>query len=120
MLVGTGCSRLLSRVGRKGDEVKDARKSRDDELRVIATDAETERRELAAAGWSSAEREGQTVWQHPQSGFWYPQGVAIAMIREGANTGDVPKEPEGGTQSAREASPKKRSDRRAYDEPETL
>jgi hypothetical protein len=55
-----------------------------------------ERRVLEAAGWRSEDRAGETVWQNPESGYWYPQGVAIAMIREGANPGEVPKEPEGG------------------------
>jgi hypothetical protein len=55
-----------------------------------------ERRELEAAGWRSEDRAGKAVWQNPDSGYWYPQGVAIAMLREGANPGNVPKEPEGG------------------------
>ena len=59
-------------------------------------DESDERRELEAAGWGSEDRAGKAVWQNPDSGYWYPQGVAIAMLREGANPGDVPKEPEGG------------------------
>ncbi len=59
-------------------------------------DIDDERRELRAAGWRSEERAGGTVWQNPESGYWYPQGVAIAMLREGANPGEIPKEPEGG------------------------
>lgn len=55
-----------------------------------------ERRELEDAGWEPDEREGETVWRNPESGFWYPQGVAIALVREGVDAGDVPKEPEGG------------------------
>ena len=54
-----------------------------------------ERRELEAACWESEERADGTVWRSPQSGLWYPQGQAIAMLREGADP-DVPLGPEGG------------------------
>lgn len=53
-----------------------------------------ERRELEAAGWERIVREGEVVWRNPESGYLYPQGVAIAMLREGADA-DVPMEPEG-------------------------
>ena len=53
-----------------------------------------ERRELEAAGWEPGEREGETVWRNPVNGLWYPQGQAIAMLREGADP-DVPLGPEG-------------------------
>lgn len=56
------------------------------------SDNNDERRELEAAGWRSKECAGEAVWQNPKSGYWYPQGVAIAMLREGANAGEVPKE----------------------------
>ena len=59
-------------------------------------DGSEERRELEAAGWRSEDRASKVVWQNPDSGYWYPQGVAIAMLREGANPAEVPKEPEGG------------------------
>ncbi len=75
-----------------------------------------EQHELEAAGWRSEDRGGETVWQNPESGFWYPQGVAVAMLREGAKT-DVPLKPEGGTWSSREASTERGSDRRPYDDP---
>jgi len=78
-----------------------------------------DRRELEVAGWRSKEREGETVWQHPESGLWYPEGVAIAMLREGANA-DVPLDLEGGTQASSEALPERGSDRRPYEEPEPL
>ena len=55
-----------------------------------------ERLELEAAGWRPEDRYGETVWQNPESGFWYPQGVAVTILREGAET-DVPLKPEGGT-----------------------
>jgi hypothetical protein len=60
-------------------------------------DAENdERRELEAAGWRSDVRAGKVVWRNAESGYWYPSGVAIAMLREGTDAGAVPKEPEGG------------------------
>jgi len=54
-----------------------------------------ERLELEAAGWERLKREGETVWRNPENGFVYPQGVAVAMVREGVDP-DVPKGPEGG------------------------
>lgn len=54
-----------------------------------------ERLELEAAGWWPEDRYGETVWQNPENGFWYTQGVAVTILREGAET-DVPLEPEGG------------------------
>jgi hypothetical protein len=62
----------------------------------VRDDIDDERRELRAAGWRSEERAGGTVWQNPESGYWYPQGVAIAMLREDAHPEEIPKEPEGG------------------------
>ena len=56
---------------------------------------QAEHRELLAAGWEPEEREGETVWQNPENDLWYPQGVAIAILKEGAST-DVPLGPEGG------------------------
>ena len=56
-------------------------------------DKEAERRELEAAGWRSKERASEFVWQAPGGGLWYQQGVAIAMVRENAET-DLPLEPE--------------------------
>lgn len=53
-----------------------------------------ERQELASAGWEPEEREGETVWRNPENGLVYPQGVAIAMVREEVDP-DVPKGPEG-------------------------
>ena len=51
--------------------------------------------ELEAAGWERLERrEGETVWRNPENGFAYPQGIAVAMVREGADP-DVPKGLEG-------------------------
>ena len=54
-----------------------------------------ERRELEAAGWEPEERKDGTVWRNPENSLWYPQGQAIAMLREGADP-DVPLQPEGG------------------------
>jgi hypothetical protein len=62
----------------------------------VRDDEADERRELEVAGWRPQERAGKLVWQNPESGYWYPQGLAIAMLREGADPGDIPKEPEGG------------------------
>ncbi len=88
-----------------------------DEPFAEPVDLEADQHELKAAGWRSKEREeGETVWQHPQSRLWYPQGVAIAMLREGADA-DVPMGPEGGTEPAGEAPRERGSDRRSYEEP---
>ena len=57
---------------------------------------ETERLLLERAGWERSEREGETVWRNPVSGLVYPQGIAAAMVREGADP-DVPLGPEGGS-----------------------
>jgi|tagenome__1003787_1003787.scaffolds.fasta_scaffold17870375_1 hypothetical protein len=54
-----------------------------------------ERIELERAGWKRLERKDEAVWRNPENGFIYPQGVAVAMIREGVDP-DIPKEPEGG------------------------
>ena len=54
-----------------------------------------ERQELEAAGWEPVGRGGGgTVWRNPESGYLYPQGIAISFVREGAEL-DVPLEPEG-------------------------
>ena len=84
----------------------------------MRNERDEDRRELEAAGWRSKEREGETVWQHPESGLWYPEGVAIAMFREGADA-DVPLDL-GGTQASWEASPERGSDRRPYEDPGPL
>jgi hypothetical protein len=62
----------------------------------VRGDRSDERRELEAAGWRSEDRAGQIVWQKPESGYWYSQGVAMALLREGADPGEVPKEAECG------------------------
>ena len=59
-------------------------------------DKEVEQRELESAGWEKIEREGKVAWRNPKSGFLYPQGTAIALVREGADLGDLPRQPEGG------------------------
>jgi hypothetical protein len=61
---------------------------------VSEYEAET-RRALEAAGWEPEEREVGTVWRNPENSLWYPQGQAIAMLREGAYP-DVPLQPVGG------------------------
>ena len=64
----------------------------DEEPTAKPVDKEAERRELEAAGWRSKEHAGEIVWQAPGEGLWYQQGVAIAMVRENAET-DLPLEP---------------------------
>ncbi len=85
----------------------------------VPVDSEAEQRELKAAGWEPKERNGETVWRNPERGLWYPQGVAITLLREGADLEDFPRrEPEGDTRRAREdALPEKGMDRRPYDDP---
>lgn len=60
----------------------------------MSSEKNEERQELEAAGWEPEERESGTVWRNPENGFVYPQGVAIAMVREEVDP-DVPKGPEG-------------------------
>ena len=55
---------------------------------------DSERLELERAGWERLKHEGETVWRNPVSGLVYPQGIAISMLREGADP-DVPLESEG-------------------------
>ena len=57
---------------------------------------DTERLELERASWERLEHEGETVWRNPVSGLVYPQGIAISMLREGADL-DVSLVPEGGS-----------------------
>lgn len=52
-------------------------------------------RKLEAAGWEPDERAGGTVWRHPETGIYYEQDKAMTLLREGADAGDVPKQPEG-------------------------
>lgn len=59
-------------------------------------DAEDERRALEAAGWEPEERAEGAVWRNPETGFWYPQQIAAAMLREGGHPDDLPLSPEGG------------------------
>lgn len=54
-----------------------------------------DRRKLEAGGWEPDERAGGTVWRHPETGIYYEQDKAMALLREGADAGDVPKQPEG-------------------------
>ena len=43
-----------------------------------------ERRKLKDAGWVPEEYLGKSLWRRPQSGYCYPQEVAIALIEEAA------------------------------------
>ncbi len=38
---------------------------------------------LVAAGWTSKERLGKTIWQSPQNGFWYSQEMASRLLENG-------------------------------------
>jgi hypothetical protein len=60
----------------------------------MSNERTNEREELEAARWEPEEREGETVWRNPENGFVYPQGVAIAMVREEVDP-NVPKGQEG-------------------------
>ncbi len=54
-----------------------------------------DRRKLEADGWEPDERAGGAVWRHPETGIYYEQDKAMTLLREGADAGDVPKQPEG-------------------------
>lgn len=51
----------------------------------MAVKKDDERRELEEAGWEPEEREGETVWKNLANGLLYPQGQAVAIVREGAD-----------------------------------
>ena len=51
----------------------------------MAGERDDERRELEAAGWEPEERKGESVWKNPANGLLYPQGQAVAIVREGAD-----------------------------------
>jgi hypothetical protein len=44
---------------------------------------EAQQRELEAAGWERLDRLDKLVWRNPRSGYLYPQGAAIALVRAG-------------------------------------
>jgi hypothetical protein len=67
-----------------------------DEPEAEPIDKDAEQRELESAGWEQVERQGKIVWRNPESGHLYPQGVAVALVREGGDAEAVPKNPEGG------------------------
>ncbi len=50
---------------------------------------------LEAVGWEPVERAGEILWRHPETGIYYDRDKAMALLREGADAGDVPKGPEG-------------------------
>jgi hypothetical protein len=54
--------------------------------RAVPADLKAQEQELEAAGWERLERLGKVVWRNPRSGYLYPQGAAIALIR----TGNIP------------------------------
>ena len=42
---------------------------------------EEERQLLSEAGWVRVEIEGDTYWRRPDSGYLYPQGPAVDVLR---------------------------------------
>ena len=44
---------------------------------------EAQRRELEAAGWERLDHLDKLVWRNSRSGYLYPQGAAIALVRAG-------------------------------------
>jgi hypothetical protein len=45
-------------------------------------DTYAERVELVGAGWEPRDAEGTVVWRSPANGYFYPQGLAVRLIRE--------------------------------------
>ncbi len=52
-----------------------------DDPGAVPVDKEAEQHELEAAGWERLEREGKIVWRNPESGYLFPQGAAIDLLR---------------------------------------
>ena len=62
-------------------------------------DTYAERGELVGAGWEPRDAEGTVVWRSPANGYFYPQWVAVRLMRE--QSGDhgpeeSPRRPGGG------------------------
>jgi hypothetical protein len=51
--------------------------------KTVPADLKAQEQELEAAGWERLERMGKVVWCSPGSGYLYPQGAAITLIRAG-------------------------------------
>ncbi len=65
---------------------------------TVPLDVKAQERELEAAGWKRLERQGKIVWQHPQTGYLYPQGPAVRrlwMDSVGELGGEPVEKPEG-------------------------
>jgi hypothetical protein len=45
-------------------------------------DTYAERLELVSAGWEPRDAEGTVVWRSPANGYFYPQGLAVRLMRE--------------------------------------
>ncbi len=45
-------------------------------------DTYAERRQLVGAGWEPRDAEGTVVWRNPANGYFYPQWVAVRLMRE--------------------------------------
>ena len=57
-------------------------------------DKYADRRKLVAAGWEPKDRKGTVIWRSPRNGYWYPQNLAIDLLRDRANA-DATEKPEG-------------------------
>ena len=49
-------------------------------VRQLNTEA-TRSARLREAGWKAKERLGRAIWQHPESGFYYSEEMALEMVR---------------------------------------
>ena len=62
--------------------MEDVEEQKRDEPAAERIDPAGEQHELETAGWERLERQGKVVWRSPESGHLYPQGVAVARLRE--------------------------------------
>ena len=47
-----------------------------------------EARRLLAAGFEPKERDGKTIWQRPDTGFWVSQEMALHLLKVKSTEGD--------------------------------
>lgn len=38
---------------------------------------------LALAGWECRVRSERRIWRRPETGFWYPETIAYALVERG-------------------------------------
>ena len=79
---------------RRGEQLREAWRQRHPEENRKQAQPIKDQRELEDAGWERLERDGEIVWRNPENGFVYPAGIALSMVREGADP-DAPLGPEG-------------------------